>query len=711
MATVKEVAKEAGVSVGTVSNVLNGKTENAELIAKVEKAISKLNFRPNEKARSLKGTCSRVIGVLVGNFIGHSSFSLLAALEESLGRHGYGMYVRTTGDNEILEKKNMLSFMQHGVDGIIADMRHKESLQRYADKKQGIPVLYINNFPETGFSGNFLTVNYENALSDFIQWCRETGKKNVGIILCTGMVSRDRMERIQKTDGAKIVCRFCGRNTKEDGFKAAYEIMYEKGCYEKPDMVLCGSTELFQGARQAEEVFGRRDSILYSCIKKEDWIEDRGRFECILDISYRELGEKAAEMILESLSGKSAKAQFKSVSAVFKSVDHFGLWEGTKEKGKKKKLRAAILNSDTSELIRTVSEIYSEKHDPVSFQSYSYRELWELVSDPVRLEKERVDVVMYDLVWKQDLVKAGTLHRFKENDLSDPYYAGYLENVLESYGMQSGRLYGLPFLSGTQLLFYQRDLFFDEDQKRQFRQKYGYELSLPKTWEEFKNAAEFFTRKKNPNSPVRYGTSLINQGNVYAGICLLNLLWPLGADIVIGKSANLEDPMMQIALKQYKELLSFTSGEARENWVDIATEFKKGDTAMVILYDSIAYGINDPMSSKVAGNIGSAVIPGGCPVLGGWGLGVYKESRQTKEAEQFVKWVSGPECDSVYSILSGISNRKAFYLNREMDELYPWKKNVLESYGISRERKYIQKSQSFYDEVLGALIEKYLREC
>ena len=60
MATIKEVAKLAGVSIGTVSNVLNGKTSNAELIDRVESAMSQLSYRPDANARSLKNTKSKL---------------------------------------------------------------------------------------------------------------------------------------------------------------------------------------------------------------------------------------------------------------------------------------------------------------------------------------------------------------------------------------------------------------------------------------------------------------------------------------------------------------------------------------------------------------------------------------------------------------------------------------------------------------------------
>ena len=69
MATIKEVAKLAGVSVGTVSNVLNGKTSNDELIERVENAINQLSYRPDANARSLKNTKSKLIGVIMQKYV------------------------------------------------------------------------------------------------------------------------------------------------------------------------------------------------------------------------------------------------------------------------------------------------------------------------------------------------------------------------------------------------------------------------------------------------------------------------------------------------------------------------------------------------------------------------------------------------------------------------------------------------------------------
>ena len=66
MATLKDVAREAGLTVGTVSRILNNRgyiSSNAR--EKVDEAMEKLNYRPNEVARSLHGKSTNTIGLIV----------------------------------------------------------------------------------------------------------------------------------------------------------------------------------------------------------------------------------------------------------------------------------------------------------------------------------------------------------------------------------------------------------------------------------------------------------------------------------------------------------------------------------------------------------------------------------------------------------------------------------------------------------------------
>lgn len=69
MPTIKDVAKEAGVSIATVSNIMNNKASvSEETYQKVYEAIEKLDYKPNMLARNLKSNGVKFLGVIVPTF-------------------------------------------------------------------------------------------------------------------------------------------------------------------------------------------------------------------------------------------------------------------------------------------------------------------------------------------------------------------------------------------------------------------------------------------------------------------------------------------------------------------------------------------------------------------------------------------------------------------------------------------------------------------
>ena len=92
MATLKDVARETGLTVTTVSRVLNNRGYiSEETREKVYEAMKKLNYRPNEVARSLSKKSTNTIGVIVPH-IRHPYFSeLISNLENEASKRGYKM--------------------------------------------------------------------------------------------------------------------------------------------------------------------------------------------------------------------------------------------------------------------------------------------------------------------------------------------------------------------------------------------------------------------------------------------------------------------------------------------------------------------------------------------------------------------------------------------------------------------------------------------
>ena len=124
MTTIKDIAKEAGVSYTTVSNVIHGKSSrvSAQTIAQINEIIKLSGYAPNMSARSLVSNSSKVIGIInhlvpkaSGGFIAdpfHSAF--IGAVEETLRENGYYLMLRTVEDS-----MDLLSFLRNwNIDGM-----------------------------------------------------------------------------------------------------------------------------------------------------------------------------------------------------------------------------------------------------------------------------------------------------------------------------------------------------------------------------------------------------------------------------------------------------------------------------------------------------------------------------------------------------------------------------------------------------------------
>ncbi|MDL2302331.1 LacI family DNA-binding transcriptional regulator [Lachnospiraceae bacterium OttesenSCG-928-D06] len=120
MASIRDVAKAAGVASCTVSRVLNGTAKVApETQKKIEEAMKALDYVPNELARGMFKGKSNTIAMLVPN-IQHPWFSSLAsAIEKILYENGYKMMVFSTGDDKKREMECFQILKSNIVDGII----------------------------------------------------------------------------------------------------------------------------------------------------------------------------------------------------------------------------------------------------------------------------------------------------------------------------------------------------------------------------------------------------------------------------------------------------------------------------------------------------------------------------------------------------------------------------------------------------------------
>ena len=163
MATIKDVAKLAGVGVGTASRAISGKgSVSSDALTRVQAAVAELNFRPSTAARALSLGQSGMIGVFVPSFEGSFYSPILQCIDtelRSVDRHmmaagGYGH-----GDDAQQALHSLDFLFQRECDGVLALSSHVTDQQFLAQRKQRRLVVLNRQIP--GMEPDCFSINHE----------------------------------------------------------------------------------------------------------------------------------------------------------------------------------------------------------------------------------------------------------------------------------------------------------------------------------------------------------------------------------------------------------------------------------------------------------------------------------------------------------------------------------------------------------------------
>lgn len=120
MATMRDVAEHAGVSLTTVSHVINGtRFVSEDLVVRVREAVAELNYQPDRRARSLRRGRSETIAVVISD-VGNMFFSeIIRGVEDRVLESGYDVMLCNTGEDPSVEERNLAMMAEQRVDGFV----------------------------------------------------------------------------------------------------------------------------------------------------------------------------------------------------------------------------------------------------------------------------------------------------------------------------------------------------------------------------------------------------------------------------------------------------------------------------------------------------------------------------------------------------------------------------------------------------------------
>ena len=182
MATIKDVARLAGVSVSTISKYLNGGNvleENAEAI---RRAISELDYRVNPFARSLKTQRSKSIGVLLPDITAPFFGNVLTALDKVLRENGYHSLVSCYSSNHGLERDNLSFLLSAGIDGLIYVPEDLSADEFYElTSQRPVPVVQVDRVIQ-GVATDAVLVNSTETVYTAVSALLDKGHHRIAIL-------------------------------------------------------------------------------------------------------------------------------------------------------------------------------------------------------------------------------------------------------------------------------------------------------------------------------------------------------------------------------------------------------------------------------------------------------------------------------------------------------------------------------------------------
>ncbi|HZJ83867.1 MAG TPA: LacI family DNA-binding transcriptional regulator [Clostridia bacterium] len=255
MANIKDVAKKAGVSITTVSRVIN-KIEpvNSETRLTVERAMEKLQYVPNQLARGMRTKRTHTIGIIIPEFINSFYHELFQCIEEQADSMGYTVLVCSTREKVNQDIKQIKTLISRRIDGIFlctygAD---KEMLAYLEKVGEDIPVIFLDNLGN-GYRVDTVYTDGFTAMEDMVFHLNHLGHTNIGFIKGLGQypVANDRFAGFKsglEKKGLVLNNRniFEGDYSLQSGYRAGEHFM-ERG-KDRPTAIIASSDLMAIGA-------------------------------------------------------------------------------------------------------------------------------------------------------------------------------------------------------------------------------------------------------------------------------------------------------------------------------------------------------------------------------------------------------------------------------------------------------------------------------
>lgn len=702
--TINDIAKAAGVSHGTVSNVLNktGKV-SIEKIRLVEEAIQQLGYVPNVQAKRLRQGSPNTIAVILPSLKETKYIDFFAALQLNFPKSQNSLLVYQTEDISAEEEVILDNLRSFGLGALIViSTLSKECLEKYRSIQ--CPIVFVERKPKSLRSNEwFMSFDTKQIGAEVAAYCAEKRWRSIAYF---GVENHGESENpVFASLRKSLLTRNFSLEHISSGYKLAlnhaFELAQNAASY---DVILTQSSVCTDALLTAFRLLH---------ITKIPPILTIGAYSAppekavtLYHLDYGFLAIRILKQFANDTGSNPAEKELLYQPKGFEeSFTHLQKMPGTE-------LTLLTLDSPSTHALRKLLPEF-EHHSGIKVKliSVPYDDLlaqMKLIGPHFTYDMIRIDVAQFGDIG-QSIYRPLDELSISPEGLSPRL----IKNGYDSYSMLNGRVYALPLDPSVQIFLYRTDLFHDAKLCRAYYERFHENLVVPATYQQYLHAAEFFTRSCNPDSPTEYGTTMTcGSASVAASDFMPFYLSRIDRFGSTPNTLRLDCPEMQAAMAQYHELEKFS---CKQNWWgDSIQKFADGQAAMTVIYSNHAAEIIQSKNSVVSGKVGAAIIPGRKPLLGGGIVGISKYSQKAEACKQFFRWYYSADVASLLVRLGGTSPIVDAYEDFQNYSIFPWMNTSKESFGLGQRGVKSQTPEQFsipkYEFAVGTAIRNVVQD-
>ena len=307
--TIVDIAKMAGVGSTTVSRYFNGGNLKKETREKIKKIVEEYNYSPNTFAKALKGTDSKIIGVIVPCLHSYVSSNTLKYIDKNLKENNYETLIMNADFDEEKQLDYIRKLARMNVDGIILLPTTMSKSYESTIKSIDVPVVLLGQEGEYTYSVEYNDFNAARDLANFVLACGHrkiaylgVGEEDIAVGYYRKLGFMTTLEKYNLSPVDVLITNF--------GMEDSYRLTNENiDKLKKATCLICATDNLAYGAIKALEENGLNIGTDYSVAAFGDYASSALLKSPLTTIKFdlEDAAKKTVEMLLNVIKKKETE--------------------------------------------------------------------------------------------------------------------------------------------------------------------------------------------------------------------------------------------------------------------------------------------------------------------------------------------------------------------------------------------------------------------